>query len=186
MPALTAILSGTPWWVFVLFAVFVALGVQALKPRSLPLARVFITPAVFIGWGLSSLVAAAKAAPLVLPGAIAAAAIGFALAALTVRLDALRAEPGRVTLPGSALPLFRNLLIFAAKYVIAVASAMRPDWHPTLLLADMAVSGLAIGYFLGWTLRLVGGYRRALRLETMAASRRLAPAFDEVMMRRAG
>ena len=169
MPALNAILAGTPWWVFVLLAVLVALGLQALRRRTLPLARVFITPAVFIGWGLSSLVAAAKAAPLVLPVAAGASVLGFGLAALTVRLDAMRAEPGRVTLPGSALPLFRNLLIFVAKYVIAVATAMRPDWHGPLLLADLAVSGLAIGYFIGWTLRLLGGYRRALRLETTAA-----------------
>lgn len=169
MTALNAILTGTPWWVFLLFAVLVALGAQALQPRSVLLARVFITPAVFIGWGFSSLVAAAKAVPLVLPGAIAAGIIGFGLAALTVHLNAMRAEPGRVTLPGSALPLTRNLLIFVAKYVIAAAGAIRPDWHAPLLLADMAVSGLAIGYFVGWTLRLVGGYRRALRLETTAA-----------------
>ena len=169
MPALSAILAGTPWWVFLVFGVLAALGVQALRPRTMPLARVFITPAVFIGWGLSSLVTAAKVAPLVLPAAIAAGVIGFGLAALSVRLDAMRAEPGRVTLPGSVLPLFRNLLIFLAKYVIAAATAIRPDWHAPLLLADMAVSGLAIGYFVGWTLRLVGGYRRALRLETNAA-----------------
>ncbi len=169
MPNLTAILTSTPWWVFLLLALLVALGVQALRQRSVPLARVFITPAVFIGWGLSSLVTAAKAAPLVLPAAIGAGVIGFGLATLTVGLDAMRAAPGRVALPGSALPLFRNLLIFAAKYIIAAAMAIRPDWHAPLLLADMAVSGLAIGYFIGWTLRLLGGYRRALRLETTAA-----------------
>jgi len=169
MPAFNAILTGTPWWVFVLFAVLVALGVPALRPRTMPLGRVFITPAVFIGWGLSSLVAAAKVAPLVLPVAAGAGVLGFGLAAVSVRLDAMGAEPGRVTLPKSALPLCRNLLIFVAKYVIAVASAIRPDWRGPLLLADMAVSGLAIGYFIGWTLRLVGGYRRALRLETTAA-----------------
>lgn len=165
MPAFTAILTGTPWWVFLLFAVLVALGAQALRPRTMPLARVFITPAVFVGWSLSSLVTAVKVAPLVLPGAIGAGVIGFGVAALTVRLDAMRAEPGRVTLPGSALPLFRNLLIFIAKYVIAAATAIRLDWHAPLLLADIAVSGLAIGYFIGWTLRLLGGYRRALRLD---------------------
>jgi len=169
MPALTAILTGTPWWVFVLFAVLLALGAPALRPRTMPLARVFITPAVFIGWGLSSLVAAAKAAPLILPVAAGAGVLGFGLAALTVRLDAMSAEAGRVTLPGSALPLVRNLLIFAAKYVVAVAGAVRPDWHGPLLLADMAVSGLAIGYFVGWTWRLLGGYRRALRLGSTAA-----------------
>lgn len=169
MPNFTAILTSTPWWVFLLLALLVALGVQALRQRSVPLARVFITPALFIGWGLSSLVTAAKATPFVLPAAIGAGVIGFGLAALTVGLDAMRAEPGRVTLPGSALPLFRNLLIFVAKYVIAAAMAIRPDWHAPLLLADMAVSGLAIGYFIGWTLRLLGGYRRALRLETTAA-----------------
>ena len=176
MTLLIAIATHTPPWVLLVLALLVFLGVQALRPRTVALARVFITPAVFIGWGLVSLAAAAKTAPAVLPAAAIAAVLGVGLALLSVRLDALRAEPGRVTLPGSALPLVRNLAIFVAKFVIAVALAVRPDRREALLLADAAVSGAALGYFAGWTLRLVAAYRRALRRdesEAMSAPRPL-------------
>lgn len=176
MTALIAIVTHTPPWVLLVLALLVFLGVQALRPRTVPLARVFITPAVFIGWGLFSLAAAAKVAPTVLPAAAIAAVLGVGLALLAVRLEALRAAPGSVTLPGSALPLVRNLTIFIAKFVIAVAMAIRPDWHAALLLADAAVSGAALGYFAGWTLRLLAAYRRALQHEEsvpMAAPRPL-------------
>jgi hypothetical protein len=51
------ILQNTPWWVFALFALLMWLGFQALKPRTLPIWRLLITPAVFIGWGITSLAA---------------------------------------------------------------------------------------------------------------------------------
>ncbi len=42
------------------------------------------------------------------------------------------------------------MLIFWAKYAIGVSLAMRPDLGSQLKLLDIAVSGLATGYFLGW------------------------------------
>jgi hypothetical protein len=45
-------MQNTPIWVFVLFALLLVLGFQSLKPRTLPLWRLLIVPAVFIGWRL--------------------------------------------------------------------------------------------------------------------------------------
>lgn len=162
MPALLAIVSHTPSWVFVVFALLVLLGIQALRPRSIAVARVFATPAVFIAWGLVSLIFAAQRAPLA-PVAWALTAIaGGSLALLTLRLGGLRVDgPGRVRLPGSVLPLLRNVLIFGAKYVIAVLLALHPAARGQLLIWDMAVSGASAGYFIGWTLRFLIAYRRA-------------------------
>jgi hypothetical protein len=162
MPALLAIVSHTPSWVFIVFTLLVLLGLQALKPRSIAMARVFATPAVFIAWGLVSLILAAQRAPLA-PVAWALTAIaGGSLALLTLRLEGVRvAGPGRVHLPGSVLPLLRNVLIFGAKYVIAVLLALHPAARGQLLIWDMAVSGASAGYFIGWTLRFLIAYRRA-------------------------
>lgn len=162
MPALLAIVSHTPSWVFVVFALLVLLGVQALRPRSVAVARVFATPAVFIAWGLVSLVLAAQRAPLAPVAWVLTAIAGGSLALLTLRLDGLRvAGPARVHLPGSVLPLLRNVLIFGAKYVIAVLLALHPAARGQLLIWDMAVSGASAGYFIGWTLRFLIAYRRA-------------------------
>jgi len=170
MPALLLIAANTPWWVFLLLALLVWLGVQSLRPRTVPLRRVFITPVLFIAWGLIGLVLAARTAPAVVPVWGLAAAAGGALAFFGLRLEGLGAERGRaeVHLPGSAWPLIRNLLIFAAKYGLAVAMARRPEMRGQLVAWDMAVSGIAFGYFLGWTARFLLSWRRAADL-------RLAP-----------
>jgi hypothetical protein len=162
MPALLAIVSHTPSWVFVVFALLILLGLQALRPRSVGVARVFATPAVFIAWGLVSLILAAQRAPLAPVAWVLTAIAGGSLALLTLRLDGLRvAGPARVHLPGSVLPLLRNVLIFGAKYVIAVLLALHPAARGQLLIWDMAVSGASAGYFIGWTLRFLIAYRRA-------------------------
>jgi hypothetical protein len=163
MQALSLILINTPWWVFLLLALLVWLGVSALRPRTVPLRRVFITPAVFVCWGLVGLATAAQAAPAIIPGWSLAAIAFCALAFFSVRLKGLRADHSRamVELPGSWLPLIRNLTIFAAKYVLAATMARRPELRDQLLPWDMAVSGAAFGYFLGWTLRFLMSYRRA-------------------------
>ncbi|HZB90982.1 MAG TPA: DUF6622 family protein [Stellaceae bacterium] len=162
MTALLAIVSHTPRWVFVVFALLLLLGIQALRPRTIAVARVFATPAVFIAWGLVSLALAAESAPQALVGWSLTAVAGASLALLTLRLDGLRAEGGgRVHLPGSPLPLMRNVLIFAAKYVLAVLLALHPAARSQLLFWDMAVSGASAGYFIGWTVRFLIAYRRA-------------------------
>lgn len=172
MPTLLLILTHTPWWVFLLFALLAWLGVQSLRPRTVPLRRVFITPAIFIAWGLVGLVPAARTAPAIMPVWGLAAAAGGALAFFSLRLEGLRADRGRsvVHLPGSAVPLIRNLLIFAAKYGLAVAMARLPEMRGQLVAWDMGVSGIAFGYFLGWTARFLLSWRRAA-----AADLRLAP-----------
>jgi hypothetical protein len=56
MTQIVNILLNTPWWVFALFVMLVLLGVQALRPRTIPVWRLLITPGVFIVWGVISLI----------------------------------------------------------------------------------------------------------------------------------
>ena len=163
MEAPFLILANTPWWVFLLLALLVWLGASALRPRTVPLRRVFITPAIFVTWGLVGVAMAAQAAPAIVPDWGLAAVACCSLAFFSVRLKGLRADHSRamVELPGSRLPLIRNLAIFAAKYGLAATMARHPGMRGELLPWDMAVSGAAFGYFLGWTLRFLVSYRRA-------------------------
>jgi hypothetical protein len=161
--AAIAILQGTPRWVYLLLAFLIVLGLQATRPRVARLPRILITPAIFIAWGIASLVAKASGAPLLALAWLAAGGAGAALALLTVRVDdiGIDRDHGLVRLPASWLPLIRNVLIFAAKYAIAVAAARRPEAAATLALWDIAVSGASTGYFLGRLARLAGRYRSA-------------------------
>jgi len=157
-----AIIQGTPAWVYPLLGLLLYLGLQATRPRSIGLTRAFITPAIFIAWGLISLFARPTLSPaLILDWLLTAGAFG-SLAFLTTRVANLRFDHIRrlVSLPGSWLPLVRNLLIFIAKYGLAVAVATHPAARDQLALWDVAVSGASTGYFLGWLARFAAAYRR--------------------------
>ncbi len=149
---LLVVLQNTSWWVFALFALLMWLGLQALRPRTLPIWRLLMTPAVFIGWGITSL----AASPLLLVDWSVTALIGAAIAWATS--GHFKIDRGRVSLPGNAFPLVRNLLIFSAKYGLAVTAAIS---HSNLAVWDIAVSGASAGYFVGWLLRLASAYRQA-------------------------
>jgi hypothetical protein len=154
------ILSGTPAWLFALLAFLIYQGATMLRPNIVALRRVFVTPIIFIVWGLIGL--AGRPYPWTdilaawLPAALAAGFLGAALCPRDFRADRERALIER---RGSALPLVRNLAIFGAHYVLNVAAALRPDLRPTLMLCDIAVSGISTGYFAGWAWRFLSIYR---------------------------
>ena len=145
-----AILSGTPLWVWALLAGLTGLGLQATRARRVKLRRVFATPLAFVGWGLATL--ALHAGPTALVAWPTAASLGLVLGLAVTRLDGVRGDRalGVVELPGSWLPLIRNLGIFGVRYALAVAAALLPAAHDRLMLWDLAVSGLSAGYFAGW------------------------------------
>jgi hypothetical protein len=163
MPNILIVPQHTPWWVFAVFALLTWLGSQALRPRDVPVWRLLVTPAIFIGWGVTSLVVQSTAAPILVADWLATAAVGATIAWSTSRLDNIRIDRAqqRVSLPGSASTLIRNLLIFSAKYGLGAAAAMMPAWRPELAMWDIAVSGASAGYFVGWLARLALAYRRA-------------------------
>ncbi|HEX2583143.1 MAG TPA: hypothetical protein VHL30_03405, partial [Chlamydiales bacterium] len=55
MENLWGIVSGAPWWVYVLFAYLVSIGIQSTKPRSVPVKRVVLLPLLFVAWSFFSL-----------------------------------------------------------------------------------------------------------------------------------
>ena len=150
------ILNGTPWWVYALFIVLVASGIQALRPRSWPLARVAAAPLAFTAWGVVSLLQVPSLDTSLILTWLVTAGAGSSVALIAWRSDRIRIDRAtrRVFLPGSWAPLARYLVIFTAKYALAVAAALDPAAHGNLVLLDIAVSGLAAGYFLGWLGRL--------------------------------
>ncbi len=177
MDLLGNIFSHTPVWVWVILALLIFLGVQASRPRTVRLLRILITPAVFIVWGIVSLTTKHEITGLLVGDWLVLGLIGFGIAMALVRFPALRADRQRqiVHLPGSFLPLTRNVVIFVVKYALAVgaaiaASGVAPGAADGIALADVAVSGLCVGYFIGWLSRLMAGYRNAPALEPSFSS----------------
>jgi hypothetical protein len=156
--------GGIPLWVFPLLAVLIWLGLRASRARDLRLPVILITPVIFIGWGLATLLARSGSFPGVIVAWLVAAVVGLALGLLTTRADTIRVDPtsGLVHRPGSWIPLARNLAIFAAKFALTFAAAVHPDLRDQLALWDLGISGFSAGYFLGWMVCLLAAYWRAM------------------------
>ena len=167
---ISAILSGTPIWVFVLLAYLIWIGLKRLRPGPRPLARIWITPAIFIVWGLIGLFRRPGDLSDVLwhwgAGAVAGGALGIAF---TIPMQADRVRRW-VLLPGSVLPLLRILIIFGAHYALRVAAAIHADSRDSLLAWDVVVSGASAGYFFGWSVRFWLAYQKAPAVDLAAAA----------------
>lgn len=157
------IVTHTPPWVFALFVVLIVLGAMAMRPRVVRPQRMLVTPAIFMIWGLISLITRSKATPLLGGEWVVMGAVGLALGWATTRLPGLRADraAGLVHLPGSPALMARVLVVFFVKYGLSAAAAMHPEMADRLAPWDVAVSGLMAGYFLGWLLRFRSRMRTA-------------------------
>jgi hypothetical protein len=174
MAVAVGILRGTPWWVFLLAVLLVWLGLRSLRPRVTTVVRVLVTPAVFITWGLASFNAGGRSSSAFALVWLLTAVVGLALAVLTVRMGELLVDRvhGLVLVPASVLPLVRNVVVFSAKYALAVAAIIHPEAGGQLAVWDVAVSGGSAGYFFGWAVRFTLAYRNAAIADlTMAVHR---------------
>ena len=166
MSGIIAIVQHTPLWAFGVLALLVLFGVQALRPRTTALWRLLVVPAVFIGWGVVSLMARSAQSPALLFDWLGTGTIGFAIAWVSTSLAGLRVDrvAGLVQLPGSIVPLIRNLGIFLAKYFLAASAAVTPALATALAPWDIGISGLSSGFFAGWLIKFALKYRREPRL----------------------
>lgn len=161
MPNLVTILQNTPAWVYALFAILLALGLISLKTRTVKVWRPLVAPAVFIAWGIYGLLVRLDDSGLLpLYWAVAAAASAF-FAWYGTNLNTILLDPaqGRVRIEGSVFPLVRNMVLFFAKYAVGVAIAYAVLEMQVLYALDVAVSGVSVGYFVGWLLRFGQRYR---------------------------
>lgn len=155
------VLARTPAWVFVLLAYLLWIGMLRVRPSIRPLGRIWITPLIFVGWGLAGLFEKHSELVFVLPhwlmGAVIGGALGL-LGSMTLTVDRPRQL---VLLRGSIMPLVRIALIFGAHYLLQVGAALHPDSRNSLLTWDIYVSGASAGYFVGWAVRFLQSYRTA-------------------------
>lgn len=169
---MSAILQGTPTWVFALLVVLVWLGAKRLRPSTMSLARVWTVPAIFIFWGLSGLFAHSGSPLDIASHWLVGAALGAGLGAWSPSPDALRFDHRNrlVHQPGSVLPLLRNLAIFAGHYLLQVFAATHPHLRDSAMGWDLYVSGFSAGFFIGWAIRFVIGMRRAPQTDLLASA----------------
>jgi hypothetical protein len=169
MTMLTQILTHTPRWVFVLFALLVWLGIKQLYAGTVSLTRVTLMPLAMTGLSFYGMLSAFGDSPVALLG-WACAATGLLLTVQRWPLPAAaryEAATRRFHLPGSAVPLALMMGIFFTKYVVGVVVAMHPllPLHTGFALGIGLLYGAFSGIFAARGLRL---WRLAIREDRAA------------------
>ena len=165
MEWIVQILAHTPWWVFALFVFLVSRGIKALKPADVSPYQLALVPLLLAGWGLYDLARRYAFDPGALAPWLVALALGAAIGLAILSRAPLSADRARgiVHRPADFTVLPLILIAFGLKYAFAVAVALTPALlaDTGYRLADLGISGLFAGIFLGKFGRYVSVYLAA-------------------------
>jgi len=139
------ILSSTPTWVFVLFAVLLALGLRQTRTFRAGLTPIAILPVAMKTLAVVGVVSAFGGASVAVVAWIAAAAVAAAIVLRRPLPDSTRFDASTRTfeITGSVVPLALMMGIFFTKYAVAVQLAIHPA------LAHQTDFALAVGTLYG-------------------------------------
>ena len=147
------ILTGTPWWVYLLFLYLLRAGILATKVRVRPLKKLFILPTVLLFMSLHNLGASINANAYSLITFIIAMLIGGIAGFIQIyRLSiAVDKKHHLIKVPGTWSTMILILIVFVSKYYFGFELAVQPALvhQTTFLLHMLIVSGLCTGLFVG-------------------------------------
>ena len=153
---------GTPWWVFILFAYLVFVGVNALKSRVISIKKVFILPLVFTVWSVWNLIANFSGFRGFLAWAIFIA-IGYLIGWGMTQPWKIAADKKKllVGIPGNRITLILILAVFAVKYFFGYYRATHQEMSALVAFVNLIASGLITGIFTGRTLAILKKFAKA-------------------------
>lgn len=146
------ILSGAPWWVWVLLLILGQIGIKALKPRTVSIQRMVLFPIFFILWSIYGLYGnVMKESPSLVVWWIISIAVGAYLGFKEVHSWHFHVDrkKGLITIPGNWSTLVLILLIFVLKFFWGYYYSTLHDVPYSIYLADTCSSGVVTGFFVG-------------------------------------
>ena len=163
------IVTHTPVYVWVVFALLLVIGVRRLKPRRTHLALAALAPAVFFTWSITA------AGLLFLGGNAASATVAWPAAFLAGALSGpVRTVPRPKQVQGwvfdysaTRMPLTCYMLVFMIRYGLGIWAGFVPSMAETLGLAGLALSAFTAG-------RTIADFLPPLATALRAAKRPLA------------
>lgn len=145
-------ISGTPWWVWVLFAYIIVIGLKAKNARVVPLYKLLIVPLLFVSLTLHTLTEVPMTEVNIL-GFIAPTLLGLGLGFWQIWRLHLKVDKKRKLLhiPGSWVTLVLVLVIFSSKYYFEYTETINPliVEQVSFVVAMLVISGLCTGIFIG-------------------------------------
>jgi teichoic acid transport system permease protein len=162
------IVSGTPYWVWVLFIYLLVRGIYGLQTRAVDIHKLAIPPAIFVVWSLVSLYRKCISCPTLLLYWLVAYACGlFCMYYITARSHYIvDTKEKTIILPGSIMPLATTMIFFLSKYILGVTYALYPDLkiNMYLMMIDMLISGIISGVSIGRFIALVKTYKNSVQI----------------------
>jgi hypothetical protein len=155
------IFTDTPWWVYIFFVFLILVGLQSTKPRTIPIKRIVILPAIFMVWNILWLAERTEGqlslAAFLILGFIVGSFIGWQTAqAWHIYADHKRKL---ISVPGTWTTLIFILLVFSVRYYFVYNYINHPQSAPHLFTPDALISGLFTGIFIGRAFELYRKYK---------------------------
>jgi hypothetical protein len=152
MENILEILSGAPWWVYVLFMYLVSIGFKSTKTHTVSIQKVVLLPTFFVCWGLFNLYNKLILGMLSLLSAwLVCLFIGSFFGVKEVHSWKILKDrnKGELTLPGNYSNLFLILTIFILKFIWGYFYATTTSISYWIYFTDTCTSALVTGFFVG-------------------------------------
>ena len=153
MTSLWLIASQTPWWVYVLLAYLIRMGLLATQTRIISFKKLLILPLLLSYFSVQTLMTSYVINNTTISTALIALLLGLVLGYWQVFRLQLKTDKNHFLLqvPGTWSTLVIILMIFCTKFYFHYQLAARPDVINQLLfmLSFLAISIFCCGFFIG-------------------------------------
>ena len=153
LQAIYTTLMQTPWWVYLLLAYLLKVGIKASKPGVVSLKKMMVLPLVFTAMSIHSLYVSfgleTSAISMWLVSIVAGSVAGWLLVCRhNITVDK---QHHLIGLPGSWVTMGLVVVIFASKYYFGYEMAADPQLlqQTSFEVALLLVSGACTGLFIG-------------------------------------
>ncbi|OJW72873.1 MAG: hypothetical protein BGO68_00530 [Candidatus Amoebophilus sp. 36-38] len=164
MRNIISILTGAPWWVYIILVYLLYIGFRAIKPRTIWLPKLFILPIIITGLLTRNLFTRHSFQLDNLAMYILSLGIGGIISWLIFKNTKLIFDRAKrlVTLPGGYTTLILFMSIFVIRYFWGYIEATHPTPLPTYLMySKIASSGIIAGLSFGRSITYLHKFFRA-------------------------
>lgn len=156
MFGILSFLQGTPWWVFLIFAYLIIMGLRATKKNVIPIRRIFIVPIILIGmkcYSFLSILRHGSVFVLVSMFLQYSLLLGFGgfigwSFAQKIQIYSLK-ESNSIVVPGSLHMFILLMLLFSLKYYVGYMIALGDTENMYVQLITRAILPVMTGILLG-------------------------------------
>ncbi|MFW2489678.1 DUF6622 family protein [Clostridium chromiireducens] len=160
---ISRIVSGTPFYVWVIFIFLLKRGIKASKDGELSLSKMFIMPSIFIIWGLEKLLIGFSYLGISMIFYAIFMCLGTLISYfLYSRYRKLYLKDGSLYRTGSYLTLTIIMTNFFVKYLLNIALSINPLLYNTLSFSILyaLLCGFSVGLFIGGIFQAYNAYSR--------------------------